>query len=98
MRTPKYIPEISPTVFWDVPIEEIDFDKDRYFIIPRVFNYGSFEEIADIIVCYGKGYVKEMLLSSTELNIIGLENSSVFMGIQEKQFKCYERIQHRLNS
>ena len=98
MRTPKYIPEISRSVFWDVPIEEIDYTKDSNFIISRVFNYGNFQEIADIIVCYGSEYVKEFLLSFPDLDIFGLATASSFFGIPEKKFTCYTRIQHRLNS
>jgi len=96
-KSPKYIPEISPAVFWDVPIEEIDYAKDSDFVIPRVFNYGNFQEVADIIVCYGKEYVKGLLLHSTELNIFGLSTASAFFGIPEKQFKCYERKPFPLN-
>ena len=98
MKSPKYIPEIKPVVFWDVPIEEIDYTKDSNFIISRVFNYGNFQEIADVTVCYGKDYVKEFLLSFPDLDIFGLATASVFFGIPEKQFKCYKRIQHRWNS
>ena len=59
MKSPKYIPEISATVFWDVPKEDIDYTKDSVFIINRVFNYGNFQEVADIIICYGRKHVKE---------------------------------------
>lgn len=98
MKVPNYIPEINKAVFWDVPIEELDYSKDSNFIISRVFNYGNFQEVADIIVFYGKDYVKEFLLSFPDLTIFGLENASAFFGIPEKQFLCYTRIQHRLNS
>ncbi len=96
MKSPRYIPEISPTVFWDVPDGKPDFTKTD-FIIPRVFNYGNFQEIADVIVCYGKEYVKKHLLASIDLDILGLDNASSFFGIPEKQFKCYKRIQYRWN-
>ena len=98
MKAPKYIPEISKTVFWDVPIDEIDYTKDSNFIISRVFNYGNFQEIADIIVCYDREYVKEFLLSFPDLTPFGLENASGFFGIPEEKFLCYIRIQHRLSS
>lgn len=98
MKSPKYIPEIRPSVFWDVPKEDIDYTKYSDFVICRVFNYGNFQEIADIIVCYGKEYVKEVLLNSTELNIFGLANASSFLEIPEKNFKCYERKPFPLNS
>ena len=98
MKAPNRIPEINRAVFWDVPIEDVDYTKDSSFIISRVFNYGNFQEIADIIVYYGKDYVKEFLLSFPDLTPFGLENASAFFRIPEKQFQCYIRIQHRLNS
>ena len=98
MKTPKYIPNINKELFWDVPIEELNYAKNSSFIISRIFNYGSFQEIADIIICYGSDYVKEFLLSFPDLTAFGLENASAFFGIPEKQFSCYTRIQHRLNS
>lgn len=97
MKSPKYIPEINPVVFWDVPKEDIDYTKDSYFIICRVFNYGNFQEVADVIVCYGKDYVTEVLLSSADLDIFGLSTASSFLGIPEKQFLCYERKPFPLN-
>lgn len=97
MKKPKYIPEIRPVVFWDVPNGQPDFTKDT-FVIPRVFNYGNYQEIADIIICYGKEYVKKLLLSSPDLELFGLAKASVIFGIPQKQFKCYTRIQYRWNS
>lgn len=94
MKSPKYIPQISPVVFWDIPKESIDYEKNSDFIICRVFNYGNFQEIADIIICYGKGYVKKLLLSTKNLDTFGLESASAFLGIPEKQFSCYELKQY----
>ena len=90
MKSPKYIPEIRPVVFWDIPIENINYEKSSDFIICRVFNYGNFQEIADIIICYGREYIKGLLLSTINLNAFGLAAASAFLGIPEKQFKCYE--------
>lgn len=89
MKAPKYIPEISDAVLWDVPPEERDFTKYSDFIICRIFNYGTFEEIADIIVCYGRDYVKKLLLKTNNLDAFGLEAASAFLGIDENEFKCY---------
>jgi len=86
----KYIPEIRPAVFWDIPFENINYEKSRDFIICRVLNYGNFQEIADIIICYGRKYVKELALSTRNLNGFGLEAASAFLRIPEKQFACYE--------
>lgn len=89
MKAPKYTPEIRSCVLWDVPEEEKKFTEYSDFFICRVFNYGNFKEIADIIICYGREYVKELLLSTNNLNYFGLEAASAFLAIPEKQFQCY---------
>ncbi|MBI2968576.1 MAG: hypothetical protein HYY40_12300 [Bacteroidetes bacterium] len=98
MKSPNYIPEISPSVFWDVPKGALDYTKYSDFVICRVFNYGNFQEAADVVVCYGKEYVKKVLLSSPDLNIFGLWQASSFFGIPETKFLCYTRGPWPLNS
>ena len=90
MQTPKYIPQIKPAVFWDIPKENIDYEKNSDFIICRVFNYGNFQEMADVIICYGREYVTKLLISTINLDPIGLAAASAFLDISETQFKCYE--------
>jgi len=48
-------------VFWDTDIEMLDWDKNRLWIIRRVFEYGGEEEILETIRFYGKETVKEIL-------------------------------------
>ncbi len=90
MKAPKYIPEIRSAVFWDIQMSQLNYEKSSDFIICRVFNYGNFNEMADVIICYGKAYVKELLLSTINLDPIGLASAAAFLGIPQTQFKCYE--------
>ena len=48
-------------VFWDTDIEKLDWEKNRQWIIRRVFEYGGEEEILETIRFYGKDVVKEIL-------------------------------------
>lgn len=90
MKSPKYIPDIRPIVLWDIPGKNIDYTKSSDFIICRVFNYGNFQEIADIIICYEKDYVKNLLLSTNNLDAFGLTVASAIFEIPQTNFKCYE--------
>ena len=49
------------TVFWDSNIETLDWEKNRQWIIRRVFEYGGEEEILETIRFYVKDVVKEVL-------------------------------------
>ena len=53
-------------VFWDTNIETLDWDKNRQWIIRRVFEYGGEEEILETIRFYGKDAVKEVLSGITD--------------------------------
>ena len=48
-------------VFWDTDIETLEWEKNRQWIIRRVFEYGGEEEILETIRFYGKDVVKEVL-------------------------------------
>ena len=48
-------------VFWDTDIDKLDWEKNRQWIIRRVFEYGGEEEILETIRFYGKDVVKEVL-------------------------------------
>lgn len=59
-----HAPDISKfreSTFWDVDIRSLDWQRDRKPIVNRVFEYGSDEEIREIISYYGKEVVAELL-------------------------------------
>ncbi len=48
------ISKIRPTLFWDTTLEKIDFSAHKHYVINRVFERGTAEEIQEIIRFYGK--------------------------------------------
>lgn len=64
-------------VFWDTDIDTLDWDKNRQWIIRRVFEYGGEEEILETICFYGKDVVKEILSSITDERKVENRNESI---------------------
>ena len=63
----QYHPDISkfrPTLFWDTSLNKIDFKEHRRYVINRVFERGTEEEIQEIIRFYGR----EAILDCVNLN------------------------------
>lgn len=54
--------KIRPALFWDTTLEKIDFCSHKRYVIIRVFERGTREEIQEIIRFYGK----ETILSTIE--------------------------------
>ena len=52
-------------LFWDIhenDIERVLLESDEW-VIPRVFEYGSLEDIWDVIELYGRDKVRQVLTS-----------------------------------
>lgn len=52
----KFCPDLTkfrPTLFWDTTLDNIDFALHRRYVINRVFERGTTEEIKEIIQFYG---------------------------------------------
>lgn len=53
--------KFSKALFWDIKIENINWQENKAWIIQRVFEYGNNQEIEEIIKLYGKETIKEIL-------------------------------------
>ncbi|MBW1839306.1 MAG: hypothetical protein JRI49_05160 [Deltaproteobacteria bacterium] len=60
--------ELSDHLFWDIPIEKLDLDKNRRLIIKRVLSRGNKTEFARIYSYYGKDLIKESIMKSNDLD------------------------------
>ena len=41
-------------LFWDVDVNSLNVQKDQFFIIERVMNYGLWQDFVELIQFYGK--------------------------------------------
>ena len=57
---------LSKELFWDIPEKNIviALNRSSEWVVVRVFEYGTLEEIAEIIKFYGQEKIKELLLKS----------------------------------
>ena len=53
-------------LFWDTTIESLDWEKNKDWIVRRVFEYGSEEEILETIRFYGKENVGQILMGISD--------------------------------
>ena len=53
--------KIRKTLFWDTTIDRIDFTAHSQYVINRVFERGTEEEILEIIRFYGRDTILQNL-------------------------------------
>ena len=94
MVNPEDIVQLSNRAFWDVDTSKLDYDKQANYIIRKVFEHGSWDDILEITVCYGMKKVKDVLTSATYLKENTLYFASLFLDIPRKHFACYTTTQY----
>ena len=88
--------EISSKAFWDVNFNKLMQQYDNYpeFIIRKVFEYGTFQDVLSVIKYFGKQKVIEVLTNAVYLSEKKLHFASALFKIDKKNFKCYSNKRH----
>ena len=63
-QSKSYHPNLSSyrkALFWDTDMAKLDWDKNKQWIVRRVFEYGDGDEIQETIRFYGKENVSALL-------------------------------------
>lgn len=88
----KKLPEISKRTFWDADVSESDFLESYEWVIARVFDRGTLDEVYAVINYYGSGFVKQVLQNTNE----NLPNHAILLAraifkLKYSDFKCSEK-------
>lgn len=79
---------LSKDAFWDVNMEKMDYEKNADYIIRKVFEYGSMEDVLEVMAFYGKEKVKKALITAPYLKEITMVFASKLFDISIEDFKC----------
>lgn len=88
----KTLPDISKRTFWDVDVSENDFKNSHEWVINRVFDRGTLDEVFSVINYYGFDFVKHTLQSTTD----NIPNHAILLAraifkLNYSDFKCSEK-------
>ncbi len=76
--------------FWDINYTDIDLQKHRKFIIPRILERGNWPDFKALIEYYGYDTVKEDLLHTRYLDKKSLRFCSFYFRIPQEKFRCFK--------
>ncbi len=80
--------------FWDVKRENLDFSRDKPFIISRMFERGNLEDVLALVAFYGIDEARNILTSNKYLNRQGLFLAHSLLGLPLQDFKAYGTLKH----
>jgi hypothetical protein len=84
---------LRPAIFWDTDFSKLDAEEHKSYIIRRVFDIGSLEEIADLLNYYGDDAVREVLVKADRLTINAHKMAGLIFDLPPDAFACYTHIQ-----
>ncbi len=87
------INDFSQHLFWDMDLNEFDFEKHKSHFIQRVLEYGTLDDWNQIKILYGMEAIKNASLNARSLDAVTLSFVSTIFKIDKTEFRCYK---HRL--
>ena len=80
--------QLSKQAFWDTDMSKLDYETQANAIIRKVFDYGSWEDVLQIVAWYGKEKVVQALITAPYLKEITMVFASKIFHIPISNFKC----------
>jgi hypothetical protein len=84
---------LRKSLFWDVPVNNLDLDKNKRLILERVFTRGNIDEFRSLNNYYSKEEIRETVKKIGSLDRKTLHFLSRTYKIQPNDFKCYKKTQ-----
>lgn len=79
----------SKNLFWDVHFDELDFEKNKRFIIQRTIEFGRLSDWKLIKKLYGLETIGQEMKAVRSLDDISMAFVSMTCGIRKEDFRCY---------
>ncbi len=83
------IPEKFKPAFWDTAFEQLDNEKNKLFIISRLYCYGGMEGIYWVEHFYSDKYIIETAKNRRDLNPIVANHLRKKFGLEKTEMKYY---------
>lgn len=87
--------ELTFPVFWDTDPSLLDLQKNKEFIISRVFERGGIEDIVNVTAYYGENSVRNVLSGDPYLSKSAIYLAHSFFQMPLNQFKSYAKNRDR---
>lgn len=94
MINPAEIIHLSKQAFWDVDMNKLDYENNSDYIIAKVFDNGSLNDVLEIMAWYGNNKVARALKNAPYLKEITMVFASKLFNIPTSSFKCFTTKQY----
>lgn len=84
-------PIFLKTLFWDTRIEEIDANRDKWFIIERIINYGDLEALDWMFSNFSFAEISDNLQSNYNISHTAIKLWAGVFNLNPTTCKCTQK-------
>lgn len=88
-------PALSRTAFWDVNFDTLDFQADSLLVMSKVFNYGTWADILEVLRFYGLDRIRQEAVLGAYYKPTALSFLCLILDLKESDFRAYQARQAR---
>lgn len=81
---------LSKHLFWDTPLENINPERSKKFIIQRVLEYGLMKDWLLIVEWYGLEEIVNITKTFRTMSPIDLNFIATISNTPKEEFRCYK--------
>ncbi|MBP7310588.1 MAG: hypothetical protein KA984_04805 [Candidatus Cloacimonetes bacterium] len=85
--------KLGKHLFWDADLSRLSLDEHAGYIIPRVMDYGSWDDVRFVFSYYPKETLKQILLSAPSLQIRTIHFFAHYFELPLQSFNSYQKLQ-----
>jgi len=74
-------------LFWDK--SGINSESDKYVIAERILEWGTEREVRTVLSCYGKDFIRRVVMESRNLSPKTVNYFSVILDIPREATRCF---------
>ena len=84
-------PRLTNFGFWDVDLQKLDFDKYAKFVIIRVMERGTTEDMRELVEYYGQDLVIKTITAAPSLMQTAIAAAKYYFKLKDEDFKCFTK-------
>ncbi len=82
------VTSLEKQIFWDSTVSDLDMETHAEYIIPRVMDYGMWEDVKFILRYYGKTKIKQILFNAPSLQKKTISFFAWYFSVSQQSFKA----------
>jgi len=84
---------LSTEIFWDAIVTDLDTTDHMQYIVPRVMDRGTLEDVRYVMALYGKPLIKDILTKASNLDDLTISFFANYFEIPKTDFAAFHRKQ-----